>query len=67
MIDKYFKWQQHITYTTKKVRGLIYKFYILQEYINRKLNAMISKSLVESILHYDMLQEDILKSLKYHC
>lgn len=55
IIDSHLKWDLHVQYITRKMRYLIYKFYILKEILNQKLLKMIYKTLVESILRYGIL------------
>lgn len=55
VIDKFLKWQPHIDYISDKIRKLIYKFYLLREFINSKTLLTIYKAFVESIVRYGIL------------
>lgn len=55
IIDNNLKWHSHILYLTKKVRFLIHKFYLLREFLSKKLMIMIYKALVEQLLRYGIL------------
>lgn len=54
-VDKHLKWNDHILYSTKKIRCLIHKFYMLREILSRKLLIAIYKALVEPLLGYGIL------------
>lgn len=55
VIDKFLKWQPHIDYVSGKIRGLIHKFYLLREFLNKRTLIIIYKAFVESIIGYGIL------------
>lgn len=52
MLDHHLRWNEHVTYITKKIRQLMHKFFILRDILDRKNLMVIYKSLVESIISY---------------
>lgn len=54
-IDNNLKWEPHINFITKKLRYLVYKFYLLRQSLNEQLLLMLYYSLVESILRYGII------------
>lgn len=55
IIDENLKWENHTTYVTNKIRCLIYKFYILKEFIAQELLLILYKSLVETLIRYGII------------
>lgn len=54
-IDCFLKWEYHIQKLTNNIRKLIYKFYLLREFLERKLLLLIYKALVESLIRYGII------------
>lgn len=54
-IDQHLKWNSHIEYLTNKIRKLIHKFYLLREFLNKKLIILIYKALIESLIRYGII------------
>lgn len=54
-IDRYLRWDQHVTYLCNKIRYLIHKFYILRKILTKKLIIMIYRALAEPLLRYGIL------------
>lgn len=52
MVDQFLRWKEHIEYTVKRLRKLIYKFYQLRNILNNKNLLMIYNALAESIIRY---------------
>ena len=55
VIDSHLKWDKHILYLSGKLRCLIHKFYMLREFLSRKLLIIIYKALAEPLLRYGIL------------
>lgn len=55
ILDKHLKWNPHIEHLTKKIRKLINKFYLLREFLNKKLLISIYKALIESLIRYGII------------
>lgn len=55
IIDKFLKWEPHIQKLTNNIRKLIYKFYLLREFLDKKLLILIYKALVESLIRYGII------------
>lgn len=49
------KWDEHRQYMCKKIKFIIYKFYLLREVLNHKLFLTFYKTSVESSLSYGIL------------
>lgn len=52
MLDHHLRWNEHVTYITKKIRQLTHKFFNLRDILDRKNLMLIYKSLVESVIRY---------------
>lgn len=55
LVDSNLKWTKHVEYVTKKVKTLIYRFYILRNILSKALVTSLYQSLVESLLRYGIL------------
>ena len=55
VIDSHLKWDKHALYLSGKLRCLIHKFYMLREFLLRKLLIIIYKALAEPLLRYGIL------------
>lgn len=55
VVDRFLKWNMHIDCLTNKIRKLIHKFYLLREFMSRRMLVTIYKSLVESLIRYGIL------------
>ena len=55
VIHAHLKWQPHIDYISKKIRGLVHKFYLLRIFLDRRTLIVVYQALVESILRYGIL------------
>ena len=55
MVDFRLKWDVHIQYLCKKLRFFIHKFYLLREFLNRRLLIMFYRTLVEPLFRYGLL------------
>lgn len=54
-VDKYLKWEVHIDYITKKLRGLIYFFKIISDFANESFLRQIYYAMAQSIMQYCIL------------
>lgn len=52
ILDENLKWNHHVEYISTRIRKLIYKFYQLRQFMQKKTLTMIYLALVESILNY---------------
>lgn len=55
VIDKHLKWNAHINYTIKKLRGLLPKFKTLREYLSVEQLRVLYHSLVQSHISYGII------------
>ena len=55
LIDQYLKWDRQIEKIVKVIKGLIHKFYMLREILNKNLLVTIYKALVESVIRYGIV------------
>lgn len=55
VIDQFLKWHPHIDYVSNKIRKLIYKFYLLREFLNKNVLTIVYKAFVESLIRYGIL------------
>lgn len=55
VIDQYLKWAPHINHLSNRIRALIHRFYILRNFVTRKLLIVLYKALVESLIRYGIL------------
>lgn len=54
-VDSNLKWTKHVEYITKKLKTLIYRFYILRNIISKALITSLYQGLVESLLRYGIV------------
>lgn len=52
IVDQSMRWNEHMVYTTKRLRKLVYKFYQLRNILSKKVLLMVYDALVESIIRY---------------
>ena len=70
VINEILKWSEYVNGLTKGIRNLINKFYILREFMCKKLLMLVYGSLVESFIRYGIIEwggfayESNLKPLK---
>ena len=55
IIDCHLRWSFHIERITLCVKRLLHKFYVLREFMSKKLLICIYKSLIESIFRYGII------------
>lgn len=51
-VDQYLRWNEHTEHLSKRLRGLIYKFYQLRDILDNKNLIMVYGSLAESLIKY---------------
>lgn len=54
-IDQHLKWDEHVLKLSNNIRKLIRKFYILREFLGKKLLSSVYKALVESLIRYGLV------------
>lgn len=52
IIDCHLRWDEHVSFTVQKIRGLVYKFRKLKTILNIKELKVLYHALVETILQY---------------
>lgn len=52
MIDQHLRWDEHVDYLIKRLRGLTHKFYQLRDILSKQNLHMVYDALAESILRY---------------
>ncbi|XP_045480936.1 uncharacterized protein LOC123685322 [Harmonia axyridis] len=56
VIDEHLKWDEHITYVSRKLRGILYRFKYIMNYVNSpKHLQMLYESLVQPQLSYGII------------
>lgn len=55
IIDQNLKWDKHILKLTSNLRKLIHKFYLMREFLGKKILNMVYKALVESLIRYGII------------
>jgi len=55
IVDKYLRWESHITFLCKRLRSLLYIFYQLRYSMQKSCLLMVYRSLVESVLQYGII------------
>lgn len=55
VVDRFLKWHPHTEYISNRIRGLVRKFYLLTQFLNKNMLIVLYKALVESIIGYGIL------------